>query len=126
MMALMEKYRNVLELTGKLPIEGLAVEEKGGKLNIVGTTPYQLEKDLVWDAIKQKSGWESEVMADLRVKNTDVYGYWVVESGDSLSKIAKKTYDDAKKYMKIFEANKDVLKDPDLIKPGQKLKIPNP
>jgi nucleoid-associated protein YgaU len=125
-MALMEKYRDVLDLTGKLPIDNLGVEEKGGKLNIVGTTPYQLEKDLVWDAIKKHSGWEAEVMSDLRVKNTDVYGYWEVKSGDSLSKIAKLAYDDAKKYMKIFEANKDQLKDPDLIKPGQKLKIPNP
>jgi nucleoid-associated protein YgaU len=59
------------------------------------------------------------------VQNSDVYGYWTVQSGDSLSKIAKKTYDDGNKYMKIFEANKDILKDPNTIKPGQKLKIPN-
>lgn len=44
--------------------------------------------------------------------------------GDSLSKIAKKFYGDANKYMKIFEANKDQLKDPDKINVGQKLKIP--
>jgi LysM repeat protein len=122
----MEKYRKAVELTGKLPIDGLGVEEKDGRLYIVGTTPYQLEKDLVWDAIKTQSGWEQEVAADLRVKNSDVYGYWEVKSGDSLSKIAKSAYDDAGKYMKIFEANKDQLKDPNLIKPGQKLKIPNP
>jgi LysM repeat protein len=124
-MALMEKYRKVLELTGKLPIDGLAVEEKGGKLHINGTTPYQLEKDLVWDAIKQQSGWEAELACDLRVANSDVYGYWVVQSGDSLSKIAKRCYDDGNKYVRIFEANKDVLKDPNAIQPGQKLKVPN-
>lgn len=44
--------------------------------------------------------------------------------GDSLSKIAKKYYGDAKKYPVIFEANKPMLKDPDLIYPGQVLRIP--
>jgi len=49
----------------------------------------------------------------------------VVVSGDTLSGIAKKYYDDAGKYMKIYEANKDVIGDnPDLIKPGMELIIP--
>ena len=124
-MSLTEKYRKVLELTGELPIEGLSVEEKAGKMYISGTTPHQLEKDLVWDEIKKHADWEADLSADLKVANTDVYGYWTVKSGDSLSKIAKRAYDDGNKYMKIFEANKDVLKDPNAIKPGQKLKIPN-
>lgn len=47
-----------------------------------------------------------------------------VKSGDSLSKIAKREYGDANLWTRIFEANKDVLKDPDKIFPGQKLKIP--
>ena len=47
-----------------------------------------------------------------------------VKSGDSLSKIAKKEYGDANAWKKIFEANKDLIKDPDKIFPGQKLKIP--
>lgn len=47
-----------------------------------------------------------------------------VVSGDSLSKIAKREYGDAKLWPRIFEANKDLLKDPDKILPGQKLKIP--
>jgi nucleoid-associated protein YgaU len=47
-----------------------------------------------------------------------------VQSGDSLSKIAKKEYGDASKWTLIFEANKDILKDPNKIFPGQKLKIP--
>jgi nucleoid-associated protein YgaU len=49
---------------------------------------------------------------------------YVVVSGDSLSKIAKREYGDANAWPKIFEANKDILKDPDKIQPGQKLKIP--
>jgi nucleoid-associated protein YgaU len=47
-----------------------------------------------------------------------------VVSGESLSKIAQKYYGNGNKYMKIFEANKDILSNPDLIKPGQKLRIP--
>lgn len=49
---------------------------------------------------------------------------YVVVSGDSLSRIAKREYGDASKWPRIYEANKDVIKDPDLIYPGQELKIP--
>ena len=48
-----------------------------------------------------------------------------VEKGDTLSAISKKYYGNANKYMKIFEANRDVLTDPDKIKPGQQLTIPD-
>jgi len=49
---------------------------------------------------------------------------YVVVAGDSLSKIAKRIYGDAKQWNRIFEANRDQLKNPDLIRPGQKLRIP--
>jgi nucleoid-associated protein YgaU len=49
---------------------------------------------------------------------------YTVVSGDSLSKIAKREYGDAKLWPRIFEANKDTIKDPNLIYPGQKLKVP--
>lgn len=49
---------------------------------------------------------------------------YTVVSGDSLSKIAKRKYGDAQKWPVIFEANRDTIKDPDLIHPGQVLKIP--
>jgi len=48
----------------------------------------------------------------------------VVEKGESLSKIAQKYYGKASLWTKIHEANKDQIKNPDLIKPGQKLRIP--
>ena len=47
-----------------------------------------------------------------------------VVSGDSLSKIAKREYGDANKWKQIFDANRDLIKDPNKIFPGQKLKIP--
>ena len=49
---------------------------------------------------------------------------YVVQKGDTLSKIAVEYYGDARLYTKIFEANRDVLQDPNKIKPGQKLRIP--
>lgn len=49
---------------------------------------------------------------------------YVVKAGDSLSKIAKREYGDANAWNAIFEANRDIIKDPNLIHPGQKLKIP--
>ncbi|MGB5561201.1 MAG: peptidoglycan-binding protein LysM [Sedimenticolaceae bacterium] len=50
--------------------------------------------------------------------------YYTIVSGDSLSKIAKAHYGNAMDYPKIFDANKEVIKDPDLIYPGQKIRIP--
>ena len=50
--------------------------------------------------------------------------YYVVQKGDSLSKIAEEFYGDKMLYPKIFEANRNLLSDPDKIKPGQKLRIP--
>ena len=50
--------------------------------------------------------------------------FYVIESGDTLSKIAKQYYGNAMDYPKIFEANREVIEDPDLIYPGQKIRIP--
>lgn len=50
--------------------------------------------------------------------------YYVVKKGDTLSKIAKEFYGDAQLYPQIFEANRDILKDPNKIQIGQKLRIP--
>ena len=50
--------------------------------------------------------------------------YYVIEKGDTLSAIAKKYYDKASEYPRIFEANREVIKNPDLIFPGQKIRIP--
>ncbi|HPD55702.1 MAG TPA: LysM peptidoglycan-binding domain-containing protein [Smithellaceae bacterium] len=54
----------------------------------------------------------------------DATQYYEVKKGDTLWKIAENFYGDGKLYKKIFEANTDILKDPNKIKVGQKLKIP--
>lgn len=54
----------------------------------------------------------------------EVYETYEVKAGDSLSKIAKRVYGSGNQWKRIFEANTDVIQDPNKIFPGQKLKIP--
>ncbi|MCG3156317.1 MAG: hypothetical protein DKINENOH_02941 [bacterium] len=123
-MALKEKYQDLLDLGTKLQVKDGDVREEGGKLHIKGTATYQLDKDLLWDKIKTYPNWENEIAADIKVEKTDIYGIYTVKSGDTLSKLAKQLFGDAKRYMEIFNLNKDILSNPDLIKVGQKLKLP--
>ncbi len=63
----------------------------------------------------------SEVVEVLEQANVE---YYIIQSGDSLSKIAKKYYGNAMEYPRLFEENREVIEDPDLIYPGQKIRIP--
>lgn len=120
------KYQKVLDLGEKLNIQNGDVKVDGNKLHITGVTNTQYEKNLLWDEIKASGGENpADIMADISVADTTVYARHTVESGESLSKIAKHYYKDPMKYHAIFEANKDILKNPDTIHPGQELVIPN-
>lgn len=126
-MSLQEKYSPVINLAKDLKLQGMQIQEEQGKLKLAGTANTQYEKNIIWDKIKEIGGESvKDVSADIKVANTDLYHVHTVQSGESLSKIAKHYYKDGNKYMKIFEANKDQLKNPDLINAGQQLKIPNP
>ncbi|WP_206482233.1 LysM peptidoglycan-binding domain-containing protein [Nonlabens ponticola] len=121
-----QKYQSVLDLGEKLNIIGGDVKVNGDKLEISGTTANQYQKDQLWDAIKAAGGENpSDISADIKVADKSVYAMHTVEKGESLSLIAKKYYGDPMKYKKIFEANTDKLKNPDVIHPGQELIIPN-
>lgn len=121
------KYQSVLELGQQLGIKGGEVSEDGGVLKIKGEANTQYEKDLIWDKIKQIGGQSpSDVQANITVGDTSVYHRHIVKSGESLSKIAKHYYGDAMKYNAIFEANRNILNNPDVIHPDQVLVIPNP
>lgn len=124
-MTLKDKYSSVLELGKNLDVQGGDVQEEGGKLKVKGTAAYELDKDLLWDAIKSIPGWENEVVADIKVANKEIFGIYTVKAGDTLSKISKKYLDNPNRYSEIFNLNKDILSNPDLIKVGQRLKIPN-
>jgi len=119
------KYQNVLDLGEKLHIKDGDVKEENGQLKVWGTAKTQYEKNLIWDEIK-KSGGESptDIMADIKVADESVYAYHTVQKGESLSLIAKHYYKDLMKYKAIFEANRDVIKDVNVIHPGQEIIIP--
>ena len=123
-MALTDKYASLMSQVQAVGVKNLQVKEANGKLVVSGTTEYQMEKDLLWDAIKKVPGWNQEIQADIKAERSDVWGVWEVKPGESLSKIAKSAYDNAGEYMRIFEANKNTLTDPNVIHPGQKLVIP--
>lgn len=125
-MNLQEKYKVALDKGAELEIADGYVKEENGVLKIGGKAKYQYQKDLIWDKIKKAGGENpADVVAEIEVADTSIYGIHTVVAGDSLSKIAKSAYDDAGKYMKIFEANRDKLSDPDKIQIGQELIIPN-
>lgn len=120
------KYQAVLDLGQELGIQGGEVSEDGGVLKIKGEAATPYEKNILWDKIKEIGGQSpSDIKANITVSDDSVYHRHTVQSGESLSKIAKHYYGDAMKYNKIFEANTDQLKNPDLIHPDQVLVIPN-
>jgi LysM repeat protein len=127
-MNLREKYNHAIQVAKGYRMEGSA-EERDGKLYFKGLVKSQDEVNKIWDAIKTVPDWRNDIVAEVKVDpNAPVAAAahtYTVKSGDTLSKIAKEHLGDANAYMKIFNANKDQLTDPDKIKPGQVLKIPN-
>ena len=125
-MSVKSKYQAVLDLGESLGIQDGDVREDDGVLKVKGQAKTQYEKDIIWDKIKEIGGQSpADIMANITVADDSVYHRHVVQSGESLSKIAKLYYGDAMKYNKIFNANTDILKNPDLIYPDQELIIPN-
>ena len=130
-MGLRDTYAHAIQ-TSKGKFHGNA-EERDGKLHWKGTVATEAEKNEIWSAIKTIPSWRDDVVADIKVVGGGAASgggvavatrTYTVKAGDTLSKIAKEHFGNANEYMKIFEANRDQLSDPDKIKPGQVLKIP--
>ena len=130
-MGLRDTYAYAIS-TAKGKFNGSA-EERDGKLHFVGSVQTEDQKNELWNAIKTIPSWKDDIVADIKVTGggTPAGGgqapgqTYTVQAGDTLSKIAKTHLGDANAYMKIFNANKDQLSDPDKIQPGQVLKMPN-
>jgi LysM repeat protein len=148
---LKEKYVFVLHAINAedLKVEKLNLE--GKKLFIKAVAPTEQAKNKFWDAVKKVNpNYSEDLIAQISVAPapsaaaapkapsagvTPVSGTapqasrpamqtYTVAKGDTLSAIAKKFYGNANDYMKIFEANRDQLSNPDKIQIGQVLKIP--
>jgi nucleoid-associated protein YgaU len=121
-MSLLDKYKELTDLVTNLGIANLQVREQDNVLYIDGTAKSAEDKDKVWDAYGKidPEFRSADVVMNIAVAEGTTTDYTVV-GGDSLSKIGKAH---GVSWQAIFEANKDIIKNPDLIQPGWKLKIP--
>ncbi len=106
-------------------IEDLKVHYDDGVVTISGKTddPAALEKTILMagNAKGVKEVRIDDMQAPPLIETTE---YYEIASGDTLWGIASKYYGQGAKYTLIFEANREVIKDPDKIFPGQKIRIP--
>ena len=131
------KYQSVLNAIQQqqVRLQNLHVQE--GKLFLRGVAPSEDAKNRVWDQIKLVDATYADLTADITVEQNQraqaasvgVAGSqpgrtYKVKSGDTLSKISRQFYGDANQYMRIFEANRNQLSDPNRIQVGQELVIP--
>jgi len=108
-----------------LPVEDLNIVIAEDRAIVFGTPADQATKEKIILVVGNTEGI-AEVDDKMELENAEPEArFYTVQKGDYLSKIAKEMYGDASKYNVIFEANKPMLKDPDLIYPGQVLRIPN-
>ena len=101
-----------------------SVKVAGSTVTVSGKVGSQADRERIVLALGNTEGI-AQVDDRLEVEATEPEAtFYTVQSGDSLSKIAKEQYGNAMKYPVIFEANKPMLTDPDKIYPGQVLRIP--
>src|SRR5574344_10938 len=109
----------ILESSSTMPIENLEVKVEGDKIILSG------------DASPEDKAKAALIAGNIKgVKEVVFEGtqeddqYYEIKAGDNLSKISKEFYGNPNHYLKLFEANKEVIKDMNLIYPGQKIRIP--
>jgi LysM repeat protein len=138
---LKQKYQPVINVMQQLQVRLQNENMQGDKLLIRAEAPSDLAKNKVWDQIKLIDSSYSDLICDVTVNPQAAQAQpqtmsagasasgghgrsYTVRAGDSLSKISREFYGDANQYMKIFEANRNILKDPNQIQAGQELVIP--
>ena len=124
-MAVQEKYQSLIEMANQNGVSNLQVSEDGDVLHVTGTAPSEEVKQKLWDEYNRI---DPDMRSGDLVLNIEVAGgggggeeTYTVKAGDSLSKIG---HHFGVSWQEIFEANKDEIKDPDKIFPGQQLRIP--
>ena len=118
-----ELLASVVRSSG-IEVEGLSIDVDGDKVTVYGQTESVSDKEkivLMLGNVEGIATVDDRMSVVVPEPESDFYE---VKSGDSLSKIAKAYYGDPMKYPTIFEANQPMLTSPDLIYPGQMLRIP--
>jgi nucleoid-associated protein YgaU len=124
------KYQSVLQVIQQQQVSVKNLHIQDGKLFIKGAAPSLQAANKVWDEIKRVNPKADDITADfpvdasLQQQTGPGMRTYKVKAGDTLSKISKEFYGSPNEYMKIFDANKDQLANPDNIRVGQELKIP--
>jgi LysM repeat protein len=138
---LKQKYSAALQTIQQKGVRLTHLHVQDNKLFVQGAAPSQDVKNEVWNQIKAADSSYSDLTADISVDPSlapaaapqaaaaaagagSSSRTYKVQSGDTLSKIAKEYYGNANDYNKIFEANRDKLSDPNKIQVGQELIIP--
>jgi nucleoid-associated protein YgaU len=133
---LKSKYQSVLNFMNEQNVQLQNLNLQDNKLFIRASAPSQDVKNKVWDQIKLVDPSYSDLIADIQAPAAAAAAAaaaggpattarrYTVQPGDNLSKISKEFYGNANQYMKIFEANRDKLSDPDNVRAGMELVIP--
>jgi nucleoid-associated protein YgaU len=124
---LKQKYASVLNLITQSGVQLSHVHIQDDKLYIEGAAGSDAIKNRIWDQVKVVNPSLSDITLNLSVDPSlaPKQKTYTVAAGDSLSKIAKQFYGNANEYTKIFEANRNVLSDPNMVRVGQQLVIPD-
>jgi len=106
-------------------VKDLKVEFDDGLVTLTGSCDTQETKEKAILLAGNLKGVEKVNDANLSAPPAvEPFDFYTIKRGDSLSKIAKFYYGDAMKYPVLFEANREIIKNPDLIYPGQVLRVP--
>ncbi|NLV30167.1 MAG: LysM peptidoglycan-binding domain-containing protein [Acidobacteria bacterium] len=127
------KYQSVLRLIEQKKLRMHNLHLQDNKLFVKASAGTEEQKNAIWNQIKLVDPAYADLTCDIVIDPSmappaaaaPAAKTYTVQPGDTLSKLAKQFYGNAGAYMKIFDANKDQLTDPNLIKVGQVLKIPN-
>ena len=122
-MALTDKYQSLIDIARQAG--NVTVDDRGDVLHINGTVSDEATKQRLWDEYNRidpdlRSG---DLVMDIQAEGGGGAETYTVKAGDSLSKIAAH-HGGGLTWQDIFEANKDQISDPDMIHPGQQLRIP--
>ena len=134
---LKQKYQSVLSLMQQQQVQLQNLNMQGSQLLIRGVAPSADTKNKIWEQIKLVDKTYSDLICDISVSQQAQPAMtagasvgagqgrrYTVQAGDTLSKISREYYGDPNQYMKIFHANRNVLPDPNTVRAGQQLLIP--